>query len=160
MNVTMVGAGVSGLTSAIVFQRAGHEVHVVAAKPGLESTSGAAGAIWLPVRIEPGGREFRWAMRSYRVLRDIAREHPEAGVDDLVACEVVEGDERPWWADAVDGLEFIDARQIYPRAETAWTFTAPRVEPAIYVPWLERQLANPIEWRTVNDLAESKATSW
>jgi D-amino-acid oxidase len=151
MNVTVVGAGVIGLTSAVVFQRAGHRVQVVAAKPGLESTSGAAGAIWLPVRITPGGREFEWAMHSYRVLRDIAREHPEAGVDDLVACEVVEERERPWWADAVDGLEFIDARPIYPRADTAWTFTAPRVEPAIYLPWLERQLQRSIAYREVAD---------
>ena len=153
MNVTVVGAGVIGLTSAIVFQRAGHAVRVIAANPGLESTSGAAGAIWLPVRIEPGGREFTWATRSYRALRAIVREHPEAGVDDLLACEVVEEEERPWWADAVDGLAFIDVRPIYPRAETAWTFTAPRVEPALYIPWLEGQLVNPVEWRTVTDLA-------
>jgi D-amino-acid oxidase len=153
MNVTVVGAGVIGLTTAIVFQRAGHQVEVIAARPGLESTSGAAGAIWLPVRITPGGREFGWAMRSYRVLRDLARDTPEAGVDDLVACEVVEEQEKPWWADAVDGLAFVDVRPIYPRAETAWTFTAPRVEPAIYIPWLERQLDRPVAVREVSDLA-------
>ena len=41
MEVTVVGAGVIGLTVAVVFQRAGHEVRVVAAKRGLQSTSGA-----------------------------------------------------------------------------------------------------------------------
>ena len=154
MNVTVLGAGVSGLTTALVFQRAGHEVRVVAAKPGLEATSGAAGAVWLPVRIEPGGREFSWAMRTYRVLRGIARDHPEAGVDELVACEVVEEQERPWWGDAVDGLEYIDARPIYPRADSAWTFLAPRVEPAIYIPWLETQLDRPVDSRQVASFEE------
>ncbi len=154
MEVTVVGAGVIGLTVAVVFQRAGHEVRVVAAKRGLESTSGAAGAVWLPVRIEAGGREFGWAMRSYRVLRELVKSAPEAGVDDLTACEVVVEKERPWWGDAVDGLELIDARPIYRRAEAAWTFRTPRCEPALYVPWLEGQIERPIEWREVSALEE------
>lgn len=149
MEVTVVGAGVIGLTTAIVFQRAGHSVQVVAATPGLEATSGAAGAVWMPVRIEAGGREFDWAMRSYRVLRDLVQSAPGAGVDDLTACEVVEDGERPWWGDAVDGLELIETAAIYPRAVTAWTFRTPRCEPALYIPWLERQVERPISWREV-----------
>ncbi len=153
MEITVVGAGVTGLTTALVLQRAGHDVRVVAAKRGIDGTSGAAGAVWLPVRITPGGREFTWAMRSYRVLREIAADHPEAGVDELTACEVVEDQGRPWWGDAVDGLAFIDAKPIYRRATTAWTFIAPRCEPALYLPWLERQLDRPIAFESVEDLA-------
>ena len=153
MQITVLGAGVIGLTTAIELQRAGHDVQVVAAQPGLDATSGAAGAVWLPVRIEPGGREFDWAMRGYRALREIAASHPEAGVDILVACEVAEEDERPWWADAVDGLEYLpDLSAIYPRAQSAWIFLAPRCEPALYIPWLEAQLDNPVEWRQVSDI--------
>ena len=152
MRVTVVGAGVSGLTTAVVLQRRGHDVQVVAAKPGLESTSGAAGAIWLPVRIEAGGREFGWAQRSYRVLLDLARTTPEAGVDVLTAFEVVEDTERPWWADAVEGLALAEGGETYP-CERTWTFLSPRVEPALHVPWLESQLERPVEWREVADLA-------
>src|SRR5262245_17130058 len=104
VRVTVVGAGVIGLTNALVFARAGHEVRILARERGIDATSGAAGAIWLPVRITPGGRELRWAMRGYRVLREIAANHPEAGVDELTACEVTEDIEKPWWGDAVDGL--------------------------------------------------------
>ncbi|MBI2767937.1 MAG: FAD-binding oxidoreductase [Chloroflexi bacterium] len=152
--VTVVGAGVVGLTSAVALQRAGHDVRVVAAKSGLESTSGAAGAIWLPVRIAPGGREFTWAMRGYKVLHEIARTTPAAGVDVLTACEVVEDEGRPWWADAVDGLELIPGGDLYPSAALFWSFLAPRVEPAMYMPWLEGQLMHSIEWREVASLAE------
>jgi D-amino-acid oxidase len=154
VQITVVGAGVVGLTSALALQRAGHEVRVVAAKPGLECTSGVAGAIWLPVRIDPGGREFTWAERGYRTLMRIAKEAPEAGVDVLRACEVAEDQERPWWADAVDGLEYSDSRALYRPSTTAWTFLAPRVEPALHLPWLQRQLARPVETRIVRDLAE------
>ncbi|MFN0146234.1 MAG: FAD-dependent oxidoreductase [Dehalococcoidia bacterium] len=153
MDVTVVGAGVIGLTTALVLERAGHEVRIIARERALDATSGAAGAIWLPVRIEPGGREFTWALRTYRVLRELAASHPEAGVDDLRACEVAGDDERPWWADAVDGLEFSDIRDRYRRADHAWTFIAPRVDPYVYVPWLEAQLKAPIERAEVDDLA-------
>lgn len=151
MRITVVGGGVSGLTTAIVLQRAGHDVSVVAGQPGLDATSGAAGAIWLPVRIEPGGREFAWAKRGYDVLRNIAAASPEAGVDIITAFEVDEGTGRPWWADAVEGLRFASGEGIYP-CDGTWTFLAPRVQPALYLPWLEAQLDRPIERRRVASL--------
>lgn len=152
MRITVAGAGVSGLTCAVVLQRAGHEVNVVAERPGLEATSGAAGAIWLPVRIAAGGREFGWAMRSYRVLREIAERHVDAGVDVLTAFEVETDEGRPWWGDAVDGLHQIDVTNVYPVAHTAWAFEAPRVEPALYIPWLESQLQHPVDFRRIHSL--------
>jgi D-amino-acid oxidase len=152
VQITVAGAGVIGLTTALVLERVGHDVRIVARERALDSTSGAAGAIWLPVRIEPGGREFTWAMRSYRVFRELAAHTPEAGVDDLAACEVAEHDERPWWAEAVDGLEFQQVNALYRRAETAWTFTAPRIDPYVYIPWLEGQVRAPIERAEVADL--------
>ncbi len=157
MRVVVVGAGVSGMTTALVFQREGHDVQIIAEKPGIDSTSGAAGAIWLPVRIEAGGPELRWSAHTYRVLREIAADVPEAGVDNLVACEVTEELERPWWADAVDGLKAIDATPIYPPGGHAWTFIAPRVEPAVYLPWLEKQLANPVKVGRIDSFAEVDA---
>lgn len=154
MRITVAGAGVSGLTTAIVLQRAGHDVQVVAEQPGLETTSGAAGAIWLPVRITPGGEEFRWALRSYQVLTEIAGTHREAGVDVVRACEVVEDEGRPWWGDAVEGLELIPGSALYPPAKQFWSFLAPRVEPAMYMPWLEQQLSRPVSYRRVANFDE------
>ncbi|MCK9519827.1 MAG: FAD-binding oxidoreductase, partial [Dehalococcoidia bacterium] len=151
MQVTIVGAGVVGLTTAVVLQREGHDVRVVAQKPGLEATSGAAGAIWMPVRITPGGREFGWSKRSYDVLTQLAATTPAAGVDILTAFEVVEDLQRPWWADAVEGLELTAGATIYP-CDRTWTFKSPRVEPAIHIPWLESQVSRPIEWRRVERL--------
>lgn len=151
MDITIVGAGVIGLTTAVVLQREGHNVRVIAERPGLESTSGAAGAIWMPVRIAPGGRELAWSKRGYEVLAGLAQSDPDAGVDMLTALEVVAETEPPWWADAVEGLELVSGGSRYP-CDHAWTFRAPRVEPAIHLPWLERQLQHPIEFRHVDDL--------
>lgn len=157
MRITVVGGGVSGLTTAIVLQRDGNDVTVVADRPGIDATSGAAGAIWLPVRIEPGGREFAWAKRGYDVLREIAANTPDAGVDIVTAFEIVEqASERPWWADAVEGLRFDRGEGVYP-CDGTWTFLAPRVEPALYLPWLESQLERPVERRRVTSFDELDA---
>jgi D-amino-acid oxidase len=151
--VTVVGAGVSGLTSAVALQRDGHQVQVVGAKRGLDATSGAAGAMWLPGRIPPDGVEWQWSRASYRALMEIARTTPEAGVDIVRACEVEAHQGRPWWADAVEGLEPISGAGVYPAAALIWSFLAPRVDPPLYMPWLEAQLQRPIDLRAVQDLA-------
>jgi D-amino-acid oxidase len=107
----------------------------------------------MPVRIAAGGRELSWAAAGYREFTRIAAEHPEAGVDILTACEVTEDeDDRPWWADAVDGLRLIDTAHVYPRARRAWSFPSPRVEPALYMPWLAAQFNGAVDWRTVDSL--------
>ncbi|MBK3587916.1 FAD-dependent oxidoreductase, partial [Streptomyces sp. MBT57] len=50
--VVVVGAGVAGLTSAVVLAEAGVSVHVIAEQvPGV--TSLAAGAMWGPYLVEP-----------------------------------------------------------------------------------------------------------
>lgn len=152
MRVTVLGAGVSGLTSALLLQRAGHDVRVIARERGLDATSGAAGAIWLPIRLGPGSRSFAWALESYRVFRDIAASHPAAGVDMITACEVVESVGRPWWAGFVDGLAYRALGDIYPHADGAWTFLTPRIEPALYLPWLESQLDHEVTVLAVETL--------
>ncbi|MCA9675068.1 MAG: FAD-binding oxidoreductase, partial [Myxococcales bacterium] len=50
MKITVVGAGVVGLTCAVELQAAGHDVTVVAARTGEATTSAVAAAIWFPYR--------------------------------------------------------------------------------------------------------------
>jgi D-amino-acid oxidase len=47
-DVVVVGAGVTGLTTAVCLAEAGLRVTVVAAAPPAETTSSVAGAIWGP----------------------------------------------------------------------------------------------------------------
>lgn len=152
MRVTVVGAGVSGLTSALVLERQGHDVRILASEHGTVTTSGAAGAVWYPVHLADTGRAFGWAKRTYTVLKELAASTPEAGVDILTAFEAVDDDDRPWWADAVDSIVLLKGDHPYP-SPFAWSFAAPRCDPAVYLPWLESQLRAPIERATITDLA-------
>jgi D-amino-acid oxidase len=166
MDVTVVGAGVIGLTTALVLEERGHTVQVVAAARGGDTTSAIAGAVWFPYRAGPPGKVAQWAARTRRWLVELARKVPEAGIDVLtgyeITTEVESPPKRPWWAAAptMEGddlaLDIADVERVpSPVAgrPDGWKFTAPRAEPSLFLPYLEGKLARPIERRTVGDLA-------
>jgi D-amino-acid oxidase len=148
MQVTVVGAGVIGLTTALTLEEHGHRVTVVTAARTAATTSAIAGAVWFPYRAGPPDRVNAWALRTRRWLEQLARTTPEAGVDLLTCYEIVDDDSaiRPWWA---------EERAPAPVAGSphAWKLTAPRAQPSLFLPYLESQVRGTIEARTVRDLA-------
>ena len=72
--VAIVGAGVSGLTCGIAFAERGFSVKIFGEKVGAETTSGAAGALWFPYDAEPAGKVIPWALATYKVLADLAKD--------------------------------------------------------------------------------------
>ncbi|MDX1501909.1 MAG: FAD-dependent oxidoreductase [Thermoanaerobaculia bacterium] len=170
MEITVVGAGVVGLSTARILARDGHRVRVVADRAAEESTSGAAGAIWFPYLAEPAARVAEWGRASYRWLSRLAREQPEAGVVGAPPLYVaVDDDRRPVWASALPdegGLEYLPASEVPaevgalfaagsdpPRG--AWRFPSPVVDPARHLAWLRRDLEIQLDRRRpVTDLEE------
>src|SRR4051812_50068782 len=69
MRVTVVGAGIIGLSSAYRLAEAGYDVTVVAAAPSAESTSAVAGGVVYPPVKRPDERIVRWTAASLAVLR-------------------------------------------------------------------------------------------
>ncbi len=150
MRVTVVGAGVAGLTSAIELEARGHDVTVVAAARGDAITSSVAGAVWFPYRAGESPRVLAWAHRTRERLTRLAASAPEAGVDLLTFYECDDDDEPPWWA---AGVPVDRVRAPVVGAPPAWRFVAPRAIPALHLPWLEAQLRRPIEDARVDELA-------
>ncbi|WP_033666811.1 FAD-dependent oxidoreductase, partial [Salinispora mooreana] len=60
LDALVVGAGVSGLTTAICLAEAGLRVQIWAAESPERTTSYAAGAMWGPYLVEPVGRVRVW----------------------------------------------------------------------------------------------------
>lgn len=75
----MIGAGVSGLTSAICLAEAGWPVRVWAAALPQQTTSAVAGAVWGPRPKEPVAKVRGWIEQSLHVFRDLAKD-PATGV--------------------------------------------------------------------------------
>jgi D-amino-acid oxidase len=78
--VAVVGAGVSGLTSAVLFAERGYDVSIFAEQIGQSTTSGAAAALWFPYDCEPADKVIAWALTTYKMLVDLSRDHLRSGV--------------------------------------------------------------------------------
>ena len=150
MQITVVGAGVSGLVTARTLEERGHDVTLVTAATWDATVSDVAGAIWFPYQAGPRERVAQWAATTRRWLEEIARESPQAGVDVLTGYEITPTDERPWWAAVVDV-----ARAPAPviGAPMAWQFVAPRVVPSLFLRWITADLRGHVEVRAVTELA-------
>lgn len=75
----MVGAGVSGLTTAACLAEAGWAVQVWSAEPPHRTTSAVAGAMWGPSFQEPMAKTMSWTNRSLEDFVALARD-PATGV--------------------------------------------------------------------------------
>jgi D-amino-acid oxidase len=172
VQVTVVGAGVVGLVTALVLEEHGHEVRIVAAAGAEASVSSVAGAIWFPYRAGPPDRVPAWAERTRVWLESLIPAHApvpahaggavpiadpiaDPGIDMVTDYEITgdlgEAPPLPWWA--APGLALERAPAPVTGAPLAWRFRAPRVEPARFLPWLAARLRAPIERRVVVDLA-------
>jgi D-amino-acid oxidase len=107
MRIAVIGAGVAGLTSAVVLGDAGHDVTIVARE--LEGTaSHAAAAIWYPYHVAAPELEA-WAERTRSVLVSLCEE-PTAGVS-LIDFDVLgEGVVRVPLMDVTRYLPYLRAR--------------------------------------------------
>ena len=71
-DVLVVGAGVSGLTTAVCLAEAGHGVEIRADRLPPDTTSAVAGALWGPHLVEAGERAIRWCRASLAAFRGLA----------------------------------------------------------------------------------------
>ena len=138
--ISVVGAGVVGLTCAVRLLEAGHRVDVLARELPLETTSAVAGALWHPADVEPRDRVLGWSETSYAVFAGLARSEPEAGVRLVQGTEVLRtaGARHPW-AGRIPDLG--PAPDVPDGFADGWTFTAPVVEMPVYLPWLTGRVA-------------------
>ena len=74
--VTVVGAGVSGLTTALRLAEAGHDVTVVARDRPADTTSAVAAALWFPYRVLPYDRVLAWSATGYTAFARLAADRP------------------------------------------------------------------------------------
>ena len=141
--VTVVGAGVIGLSTALTLEERGHDVRIVAAATGarddLARSPARCGFRTAPARPT---RSRAWAARTRALARAARAPTPEAGVDVLTGYEITPttaDPPRPWWAGGDRRRRARPRRS--PARPLAWTFTAPRAQPSLFLPWLDAPAA-------------------
>ncbi|MFF3445794.1 FAD-dependent oxidoreductase [Streptomyces sp. NPDC002667] len=157
-DVIVVGAGVVGLTTALVLAEAGRRVRVWAREHSERTTSAVAGALWWPYRIAPEASARAWALDSLGVYEELAARPEDSGV------RLVEGvmgetglDELGSWAARVPGLRAARAEE-YPGP--ALRGRLPLIDMPVHLRHLRERLlraGGTVEERTVTDLAEPEA---
>jgi D-amino-acid oxidase len=127
-DVVVVGAGVSGLTTAVCLAEAGRRVAIVAAGTDAETTSYAAGATWSPYLVEFGERAQRWSFATLATLRELAGQEG-TGVALRSGVELSGDGPPPWSARLQDFTEI----------EDGWRLVAPVVDMPAYLSYLRRR---------------------
>ncbi len=160
--VLVIGAGVSGLTSALCLRRKGFAVTVVAESFAPRVTSVVAGALWewppavcgYHRDVESLARSKVWCRASLQIFNELAQKPAETGVFvrpvtyyfkrpiqekryHLVKMEELKHEVRGFRHD----LGLIAEAGVNPRGlEDAYTHLAPMVDTDVYMAWLIREV--------------------
>ena len=157
MRAVIVGAGVSGLSTAAELLRAGHEVTLVSADPIAATTSYLAAAVWFPTAAGPPDRVNSWGTETFTHLEQLA-ENSTPGVRMCESLALYRKQPGPVdWAHSV--REFRPAREseLPPGYAAGLRFAVPLVEMPVFLPWLRNQvIAAGAHWvsRTIGELCE------
>ena len=139
-DVLVVGAGVSGLTTAVCLAEAGLSVEIRADRPPPDTTSAVAGAIWGPHLVETGERAARWRRATLAVLRELASgpDGDAAGVRAATGAQVHRGSPvaPPDWLGELGGWRPCGPAELPPGFSGGWRYTAPLVHMPTYLGYL------------------------
>ncbi|GAA4534190.1 FAD-dependent oxidoreductase [Mycobacterium paraffinicum] len=156
----VVGAGVSGLTSAVCLAEAGWSVRVWTAATPQHTTSKVAGAVWLPPRpAERASGTLDWTEHSLRVFRELADDadsgvqlSPAMAVGELTAAEAMSSA-----AALIPDLRPADPTELPGGFRNGFRATLPMIDMPHYLDYLTRRVAAAgcaIEEQPVRSLAE------
>ncbi len=141
--VLVIGAGVSGLTTALTLARAKVPVRVVADRPPRQSTSCAAGAIWGPYLVSHDHIK-RWSQESYDVLIRLAIRQDlgePTGVRMVAGVEASRAaDTPPGWATELTGFRMCSVDELPDGFVSGWRYTSPVVDMPVYLDYLVGEL--------------------
>ena len=159
--VVVIGAGVSGLTSALCLAEAGWPVRVWTAALPLETTSAVAGAVWAPPRpAERAAETLAWTEHSLQVFRELAN---DAGTGvrmapAMVVGELTAADSLASAAWLIPDLQPADPADLPAGSNAGYRATMPMIDMPRYLAYLTTRLAAAgceIETHPVRSLDEA-----
>ncbi|KAJ3208290.1 hypothetical protein HDU67_006912 [Dinochytrium kinnereticum] len=148
LNITVIGAGVQGLTAAVLLQHQGHSVTIVAkGTPDDWSndptyTSPKAGANWQSFADQEDTRQQDWDEETFYTLWRLAH-HPPAGVMHLPAFQYWDEPPSdfvdPWYSRITPGYAAVHDSLLPPGKTFGITFETVTMNVPKYMQWLFTQ---------------------
>lgn len=170
LRITVIGAGVIGLSCAYELAEAGHEVTVIADHGPGDTVSALAGALWFPYHAAGAEEVVERSLRRFVELAALGDTSADAATDDFtddvppvqmrtgVLHERLDPPDRSWVAPVVNVLGE-DAVQPVDGGVRA---TLPMIMTSRYLAWLMdscRMNGVAFQWRTVASLEELTGTT-
>src|SRR6185312_10349594 len=159
VDVVVVGAGVSGLTTAVCLLEAGAAVSVRTAGAPIGTTSAVAGAMIGPVAAAEDDAQRAWSAASDRKFRELA-DDPAAGVAvrrGRLLTTSGYGAALPPWAAEVPGFAPLTAEHLPAGFLAGLRAELPFVDMPVYLSWLMgrvRALGGEVRWQAVSAWSE------
>lgn len=138
---TIVGAGVSGLTTAAALAEAGWSVAIVARETHEDTVSSVAAAGWSGTESEPADKARRWALASRERFERIA-EDPSAGVRPLHQRELHRVDPGPSWWEGTPYVRRLEVDEVPEGYAAGFAVDGFIIEPPRYLRWLRHRLSD------------------
>jgi len=158
MSVVVVGAGVIGLTTAVVLAEAGFGVSVLTRDLPAVTTSAAAGAMWGPYLVEPRDRVQAWAADSLRAFTGLAG-MAGTGVRMVPGIEASRiASAPPEFLAMLDGVRVCGQGELPDGFVIGWHYTVPLIDMDAYLSYLCERLeaaGGNLHQRSVTGLDEA-----
>jgi D-amino-acid oxidase len=158
MSCTVLGGGVSGLSTGIRLLEMGLEVRLVAERLSPETVSDTAAAWWYPFLVEPLIKTNRWSSESFV---EFVRLMEEEGLEFITMRAGREYLKRPCrppgWSESINHFRILEKSEIIEGYSFGWEIEAPVIEMSHYMPWLKSKfelLGGSIETRKISDFDE------
>ncbi|ORZ28706.1 FAD dependent oxidoreductase [Lobosporangium transversale] len=165
--VAVIGAGVVGLTTALLLQCNHYDVTIIASefpkrgKAHPDYSSAKAGAHWRPVCDEDDARAQEHDTISYKAFKELAK-YSDSGIKMQDAIDYYDfnpsghGRQYPWWSRVVDGFKQIPSTN--PDFPIAYTYKTAVITPSIYLHFLLQQFKKAgghVQQRTLSHMMEA-----
>ncbi|KAI8099600.1 uncharacterized protein BX664DRAFT_321698 [Halteromyces radiatus] len=168
-SITVVGSGVTGLTTALLLVEKGYNVTIVAKHfPGddnIEYTSPFAGAHWRTLASNKDVLAQRFDSIAYQKFLYLGRTIPEEQTGIMIAPSydyydtLTEDTKNPWFKNVVEDFSYIPHTD-FPDStiKVGHRYTTVLINPLQYLPWLLKQVVSKgvqLKRQTINNIRDA-----
>ena len=158
MQVTVVGAGVSGLSTGIRLLENGFNVKIMAEEISPNTGSDTAAAWWYPFLAEPIEKTNRWASETFNELLNLKNQTKIEFITMRLGREyLMKKCDPPGWSLELPHFRILQPDEIVQDYSFGWEIEAPVIEMNLYMPWLLsrfEELGGTLELRKFKSLED------
>lgn len=158
MQVTVLGAGVSGLSTGIRLLENGFNVKIMAEEISPNTVSDTAAAWWYPFLAEPIEKTNRWASETFNELLYLKNQMKIEFITMRMGREyLMKKCDPPGWSLELPHFRILQPDEIVQDYSFGWEIEAPVIEMNLYMPWLLsrfEELGGTLELRKFKSLED------